>query len=492
MNPKHEIVPISDREKKLNDWLKKPGGRLGHITSIDGKQLITLVLDTETGSSFCWETPIEHSTYPSLTHTVPQSHWYERTVWDMFNLTPTGHPRLKPNLLHESYAPDLVPLAHVEVNSLTAERRQYKPMEVTGEGIYEIPVGPIHAGIIEPGHFRFSCMGEVIFNLEIRLGYVHRGVERQMCSVPWRHQRFIAEAAASDSAAANAYANAIAIESLCEEATTARAEYLRSISLEVERLSMHISDLGGLAGDIGFLAISATMSRLRGSALRIGELLTGSRFQRGFICPGGVVSDPASNLMQIQKMTKQLQIELKPVLQFFFNNQVANDRMEGIGRVSPRLAIDFGLVGVAGRASNIDYDVRRHFARGVYRQDEIAIAIETAGDVMALARVRAREIETSLYLIVELIDRLPEGTVRVPLPEKLKSNQIGLGIVEAHRGELLHLIFTDNDGGVKRYAIKDPSVNNWTGLAISARNNLVTDFPLCNKSFGLSYSGHDL
>ncbi len=492
MIPAHEIVSIDDRSAKLADWLETPGGRLGHITSVDGKQLITLVLNTETGAAACWETPLTQSDYPSLTHRFPQSHWYERTVWDMFNLTPVGHPRLKPNLLHESYPPDLVPLAPHGFKSPNPEHRQYKVLDVSGEGIYEIPVGPIHAGIIEPGHFRFSCMGEVVFNLEIRLGYVHRGVEKQMCAVPWRFQRFIAEAAASDSATANALANAVAIESLVDEAVTPRADFLRSIALEIERLAMHIADLGGLAGDIGFLAISATMSRLRGNALRLGELLTGSRFQRSFVCPGGVVCDPDSNLIAIQKAARQLQDDLKPVIEFHFDNQVAIDRMDGIGRVSPRLAKDFGLVGVAGRASNIEYDTRRHFAQGAYPEFKPPIAVESGGDVLSRARVRVREIETSLDLIAELIDKLPAGKVLVQLPEKLTPERTGVGIVEGHRGELIHLLFTDKDSVVERYAIKDPSVNNWTGLAIAARNNLVSDFPLCNKSFGLSYGGHDL
>ncbi len=492
MKIERENVSIEEREKKLVSWLQQPGGRLGHITSVDGNQLITLVLNTEAHSATCWETPLEKANYPTLTHTVPQSHWYERTVWDMFNLIPTGHPRLKPNLLHEAYAPDLVPLAPDGFQLSLLEKRRYKPMDVHGEGIYEIPVGPIHAGIIEPGHFRFSCMGEVIFNLEIRLGYVHRGVEKQLCEAPWRNQRFIAEAAASDTAAANALAHAIAIESLCDLEISTRAEYLRTLSLEIERVAMHIADLGGLAGDIGFLAISATMARLRGSALQLGELLTGSRFQRGYICPGGVVQDPGTKTLEIQKAARRLKSDLSPVLAFFFNNQVANDRMEGIGKVSQRLARDFGLVGVSGRASNLDYDVRRHFAHGIYPSETLPTALEVGGDVMSRARVRAKEIENSLNFIDEMIDRLPKGPTNLALPNRLKPDSIGLGIVEAHRGELIHLIFTGPEGKVMRYTIKDPSVNNWTGLAIAARNNLVSDFPLCNKSFALSYSGHDL
>lgn len=487
-----KLVDIDELASKLREFLSRRGNRLGHLTSIDGRQLIALVLDTNNGTAQFWESPLQKSSYPSLTPELPQCHWLERTIWDMFGLYPVGHPRLKHNLLHEPYPHDLLPLNPESKFDQPANHRQYQPMEVTGEGIYEIPVGPIHAGIIEPGHFRFSCLGEVIFNLEIRLGYLHRGVEKRLCEIPWRNQRFVAEAAASDSAAANALANSIALESLCDLQISNRAEHLRAISLEIERTSMHIADLGGLAGDIGFLAVSSTMSRLRGSALRLGEMLTGSRFQRAFICPGGVAGDPSANLAQIRNDAAKLKSDLSPALDFFQNNQVARDRMEGIGRISPRLAADFSLVGVAGRASNVDYDARHYFQHGVYRQARLPRNVENAGDVYARAKVRIAELLNSLELIQNFIEGIPQGSLRVPLPEKLNRSQIGAAVVEAFRGELIHIIVTNDQGQVIRYAIKDPSLNNWTGLAIATRNNLVSDFPLCNKSFSLSYGGHDL
>ncbi len=492
MKPSHEIVAAEDRANRLRNWLEEPSRRLGHITSIDGSQLITLVLNTETGTAHLWETPLEGTNYHSLTAVVPQSHWFERTLWDMFGLVPEGHPRLKHNLLHEPYPPDLLPLSSGTIPHLPTDHRIFHAMDVEGDGIYEIPVGPIHAGIIEPGHFRFSCLGEVIFNLEIRLGYVHRGIEKRLCEVKWQNQRFVAEAAASDSAVAYSLANAVALESICDVEISERANFIRSIALEIERTAMHISDLGGLAGDIGFLAIAATLSRLRGSALRLGELLSGSRLQRGFICPGGTSRDPSKNLTQIQTDVRNLKKDLAPVFDFFLSNQVALDRMQGIGKVSHRLASDFALVGVAGRASGIEYDARRHFSHGAFPEQSMDIAVESQGDVFARANVRVNELQNSLQLIDKLIETLPDGVICSPMPEALEPNQVGLSVVEAHRGELIHLVFTDAKGKVVRYAVKDPSVNNWTGLAIAVRNNLVSDFPLCNKSFSLSYSGHDL
>ncbi len=492
MKPEVISVPLQDRANKLRDWLQNQG-RLGLITSIDGEQLITLVLDPKQNKASIWNSPLESDDYPSLTPVVPQCHWFERTLWDMFGLNPQGHPRLKHNLLHEPYDPALLPLRDGHQPQEANGHRQYHNLEVKGEGIYEIPVGPIHAGIIEPGHFRFSCLGEVVLNLEIRLGYVHRGVEKRLTEVPWRKARFVAEAAASDTVAANALAHAVAMESIFEVAAPLRAEALRTLSLEIERVAMHIADLGGIAGDIGYLAVSSSMARLRGNALRMGELLTGTRFQRAFIMPGGIIADPGDkNLTELKQTAGKLKQDLHPVIEFLMNNQVACERMQRIGRLSPQLAKDFGLVGIAGRASGVQYDARAHFKHGMFPEEGPTPAVEQNGDVFCRAQVRINDLSSSIQLIENILSDLPTGAVSSKLPDTLPGDSIGLGIVEAHRGELIHLVFTDARGKIKRYAIKDPSLNNWTALAIAIRNNLVADFPLCNKSFSLSYSGHDL
>lgn len=493
MKPQHVYVPEAERADKLKHWLEKDQGRLGLITSVSGDQLITLTLDPANKSLSCWETPVEKDRYRSLTPFIPQCHWFERTTWDMFGLYPGGHPRLKHNLLHEPYDTAVMPLRNTSHSKKETNERTYTFLKVQGNAIYEIPVGPIHAGIIEPGHFRFSCLGEIITNLEIRLGYVHRGVEKRLTEVPWKKARFAAEAAASDMAAANALAHAIAIESLCGIVPSKRAQILRTISLEIERVAMHISDLGGIAGDIGFLAVSSSMARLRGDALAMGDLLAGSRFQRGFICPGGIARNPVmANFSAIARTAQALVKQLAPVIDIFSDNQVARDRMEKIGRVQPHLARDFGLVGVGGRASGISYDCRHHFPHGVYPGKSKPIVIERGGDVLSRVRVRIGELNASLALIQELIEIIPEAGICERLPDTLDPDSISAGVVESHRGELIHLVFTDENGNIKRYAIKDASVNNWTGLAIAVRNSLVADFPLCNKSFSLSYSGHDL
>jgi Ni,Fe-hydrogenase III large subunit len=413
----------------------------------------------------------------------------------MFGLRAQGHPRWKSLLLHEAWPDDLTPLREVQVDpARPAPRDPYAFLEVAGEGVHEIPVGPIHAGIIEPGHFRFSCLGEVVTNLEIRLGYQHRGIERRLTTVPWQHARFVAEAASSDTAVGNALAHSVALEQLLRIDPPPRAQVLRTMALEVERLANHLGDLGALSGDIGYSAGSAIFARLRGAALGLGEVLTGHRFQRGYVVPGGVRSDLDANRRSIFGLAlADLARQTRESVPLVLEHPAVIERMEGTGRLSPSLARAFGLVGPAGRASGSDYDARTAFAHGVFPERAPPPVRRDAGDVLARAQIRGEEIGASLALLAALVEELPTSPVRVSVADsRLPSDGIGVGVVEAWRGELIHWITTDDERQIRRYAIKDPSFNNWTGLAIAVRGNLVADFPLCNKSFNLSYSGNDL
>ena len=483
---------INSRPETVKKWLSQDGHRLGIITSIDGHQLITLLLDSKERKAICLESELSSSTYHSLTPRLPLCHWQERICWDMFGLLPEGHPRLKAAVLHEQYDQHFFPLrvtpASEEVHR--HESRMHKFLEVKGDGVYEIPVGPIHAGVIEPGHFRFSCLGEVVLNLEIHLGYVHRGCEKRIVEMPWRKTRFVAEAAATDSVCAYALANALCIESMFGIQPTLKGMRLRMMALEIERAAMHISDLIGFAADIGYLGVAASFSRLRGSALRLGDLISGSRFLRGFIRAGGVSNNVSrQNIVLIKDTAEKLKSEIAVVSKILLENQAAIERMSGIGKVSKAIAKTFGLVGVAGRACGLDYDAR------IWSPDlpDFSVVCKNSGDVYARAQIRVEELFVSLNAICKLATEYPEEDAPFALlPDTLPANAVGLGIVEGHRGELIHLAFTDENGKLSRYAMKDPSVNNWTAVAIGIRNNLVADFPLCNKSFSLAYSGHDL
>lgn len=488
-------VPAGDLAENIRDWPSNvAGGRLGMFTSIDGEQVIALMLNPEQGRAECWETPVVNDRYRSITNLVPQAHWFERAIWSMFGLLPQGHPRLKHLLLHEQYPSGFHPLRKnpLPVPHPEDQDRRYKFLEVRGEGVYEIPVGPIHAGVIEPGHFRFSCFGETILNLEIQLGWVHRGVEKRLTEVPWQKARFVAECAATDTACANALAHAVAIESILEVEPSPYAQALRTIALEIERLAMHIIDVGGMGTDVGMLGISSSMGRLRGQALGMGQNISGSRFLRSFIMPGGVRPVSVEQVKKLKSQLDRLRSDLNPVISIMQDNQVARDRFENVGKISKSLASEFGLVGVAARAAGIPYDCRKHFDHGTYPNYSPPIAVDKGGDIYARTRVRMAEIWTSLDVISSILEDFPAEEPNPKLPKTLPGNSIGCGIVEAFRGELIHLVFTDAQGKIKRYAIKDPSMNNWTTVSIAIRDNLIADFPLCNKSLSLSYSGNDL
>jgi Ni,Fe-hydrogenase III large subunit len=477
--------------------LARPGWRFGHQTARqleDGSlALELLLLDTGSGGAEILSAPLPDGaeSYPSLTPQIPAAHWAERAIGDFFALRAEGHPRWKSLILHEAWPAALAPLRVPAPESFS--RESYAFLEVHGEGVHEIPVGPIHAGIIEPGHFRFTCLGEVITNLEIRLGYQHRAIERRLTEIPWPQARFVAEAASTDTAVGNALAHAVAIEQLLDVEAPPRAEALRSMALEVERLACHLGDLGGLSADIGYSAGAALFARLRGAALGLGELLAGSRLQRGYVIPGGVTRDlDGARQSACSQALSSLTREVEASLPLLLEHPPVIERMEGTGRLSPSLAREFGLVGPAARASGSSYDTRSAFHHGLYPEHAPAPARRETGDVLARAQVRGEEISAALRLLARWVDALPTSPVRLPVPGSLPRDGIGVGIVEAWRGELIHWITTDAEDRIQRYAIKDPSFNNWTGLAIAMRGGLVADFPLCNKSFSLSYSGNDL
>ena len=479
--------------------MKQPGWRLGHLTARalgdGGLALEALLLDTANGCGAIYTAALPDGVreYPSVTALVPAAHWMERATGEMFGLRAIGHPRWKTLRLHAPvWAPDLAPLAS-GARGTPVPREPYAFMKVKGEGIHEIPVGPIHAGIIEPGHFRFSCMGEIITNLEIRLGYQHRGVEQRLGEAPWPQARFLAEAASTDTAAGNALAHAVAVEGLLGVSPPPRAMALRTIALEIERLANHIGDLGAMAGDIGYNIGPALFPTMRGAALALAQTLTGNRRQRWYILPGGVARDlDDACRRELVKRLDALHKQVRRHVPLILENPGVLDRMEGCGRLSPALAKDFGIVGPAGRASGSRYDARTAFPHGVYPAGAPVPARRVAGDALARAQIRAGEIESSVTIIRALLDDLPGSVARVETGAVLPPCSAGIGVVEAWRGELIHWITTDAAGRISRYAIKDPSLNNWTGLAIAARGNLIGDFPLCNKSFNLSYSGNDL
>ena len=372
------IVPIETLQSELKAWLAEPTNRVSHLTSIDGSQVVLLVLKPSERLGELWVSPLAKNHYTALTLNFAQLHWAERAMWDMFGIVPEHHPRLKPILLQDPYPGGYYPLrtAPLQDGDLQKRDREFHFLEVRGEGVWQLPVGPIHAGVIEPGHFRFSLMGEYIQNLELKFGYVHRGVEKRMTEVPWQQANFVAEAIAGDTAVANSLAFATAIEALLDIQAPQRADALRTVALEIERLAMHIIDVGGIANDIGMVGINSSFSRFRGVALGMGDAIGGGRFMKAFITPGGVRSEPRAPVTKVLENLRTLRQELQKLCPMLIENQSAVERMDGVGRLKYSLAAEFGMVGVVGRAAGVAYDTRRHFKQGLYPELDCPIAVE--------------------------------------------------------------------------------------------------------------------
>lgn len=427
--------------------------------------------------------------YPSVGARHAPGIRLERAVHSLFGLEAIGAPDTRPWL-------DLGfwDVAHPLGNRVPAPNKPapYVFLPAEGEGLHQIPVGPVHAGIIEPGHFRFTANGEHVVRLEQRLGYAHKGIESLMNGATLEHAAKLAGRTSGDSTAAYAFAFAQAAEAALQVSPPPRAIYLRALITELERLANHFGDIGAICNDASFALMHAQTGILRERVLRASQICFGHRLMRDVIAPGGLARDiTPEGPAQLHALLAEIRKVFPALIELYDNTASLQDRTVTTGIVRPDYARQFGAGGYVGRASGRNFDARRSLPYAPYDALSFEVPVLEAGDVNARVWIRIREVEQSLALIEQLLGRLPAGAIQAPLPANAEPCE-GMAIVEAFRGDVLVWLRLDPHGRVARCHLRDPSWFQWPLLEAAIEGNIVADFPLCNKSFNCSYSGHDL
>lgn len=432
---------------------------------------------------------------PSLPSLAPYHYpasRFEREIRDQFGITFEGHPDPRPLVRHAFWPEDYHPLRRGEPlrEGFADDGRPFPFMPVGGEGVYEIPVGPVHAGVIEPGHFRFSVLGETIITMKSRLYFTHKGTEKLFEGRLGPEGMELAERISGDTSVGHALAYAQAIEAATDTHVPERAQYLRVVLLELERLYNHVADVGAIANDTGFAVAHAHCSRIRENLLRLNKDLTGSRLLRGVITPGGVARELSADARLLERLHAAL-VDFEEVVDLCLQNTMLVDRLENTGVLDREAAATYGVLGCVGRASGTDVDCRRDFPFAAYDRLRFTVPVLATGDVKARTLVRVEEIRQSAALIRQAWLAKPEGALEAPLglPAAFEPS---FGIVEGWRGRIVHMAVLNEERRLHRLKVVDPSFLNWPALSRALADAIVPDFPLCNKSFNQSYSGHDL
>ncbi|HQU15179.1 MAG: Ni,Fe-hydrogenase III large subunit [Chromatiales bacterium 21-64-14] len=421
----------------------------------------------------------------------------ERHLQDLFGIAFMDHPDVRRWVRHQAWPDKVYPLrsdcpAAGEPLPETRGDNTYPFLRAYGSGVYEIPVGPVHAGIIEPGHFRFQAVGETVLNLEARLGYAHKGIEKIAEGRDAVGLARLAARVSGDSTVAHAWAACMAMERAAGIEVPGRALAVRGVLAERERVANHLGDIGAICNDVGFAFAWYQFSRLRELWQRDSARVFGHRLLYDVIVPGGVVVDVApEERAELSRRAADLRRELEELAVIVEENTALQDRLVGTGVLTLDAASRLGVLGYVARASGIGRDLRHDAPYAPYQDLDVRVPVFQEGDVAARVRVRVDEIRVALGLLEHLLDRLPDGGVRAPWQDPAEDAE-GLGLVEGWRGEILCYVRFGAGGRVSRYFPRDPSWLNWPALEVLVRENIVPDFPVCNKSVNGSYSGHDL
>jgi Ni,Fe-hydrogenase III large subunit/Ni,Fe-hydrogenase III component G len=508
--PLNAAMPAWHRQVSSDEWLdvarqmRVSGARLVALWGVDRRNLdqaMAIQAAYATDQGLCWvdlALPADESgswSYPDLSGLFPAATRMQRAVRDLLGLDANGAEDTRPWLRHGSWPDSYFPLRrdHTGREQFPSADDSYPFVHVDGDGVHEIPVGPVHAGIIEPGHFRFSVVGEKILHLEERLGYTHKGIEKHFEGMAPHDGVRLAGRISGDATVAYAWAYCMALESLTATTIPARAQALRAIALERERVANHLGDLGALGNDAGFAFALAQFSRLREDWLRVHEQGMGHRLMMDWIVPGGVRAEPdAVVLRSLYRQNDAILKEVETLHTIFDEHTGLQDRFANAGRVPTTLASALGVTGLAARASGLPIDIRLRPGMAPYDDHPLSAVSLGTGDVAARVTLRFDEIRQSIRFMQGLLDSLPVGDSQRSLPVPAAETRFGVGWVESWRGEVLVALEQDSRGRLLRVHAHDPSWQNWPILEHAVMGNIVPDFPLINKSFNLSYSGQDL
>lgn len=439
-------------------------------------------------------TTMDSPSFPSLTKKYLPAYRFERQMHSLMGVVPEGHPDLRPWIKFEDWPQEAFPLRKAFDASVPLPRvkGEYRWARADGEGVYEIPVGPVHASAIEPGHFRFQAVGEHIINLEERLGYVHKGIEKRFETMTWNDGYRLAGRVSGDTTVAHSLAYCMALETMTSSVPPGRALWLRALFLERERIANHLGDIGAICNDAAFAFMLYQLMRLKERILRTNNELFGHRFIMDRVIPGGVAVDiNEDGIGEILTELQWLEKEFERLISIFDDNSSLDDRVRNAGVLLPEKALELCATGIVARASGIKVDCRILTPFPPYDCIEVKVPVLVSGDAHARLWIRVEETRESIRIIRELFKSLPSGETTSHVPPPV-SETAGFAAVEGWRGEIIYWLQSGPTGGINRCMVRDPSSVNWLGLEQAIQGNIVPDFPLCNKSFNQSYSGHDL